>query len=75
MPRVRQRPVKPLIQDLMDQHGCNNVKDLARMLGVSYTFVENLAEPESRVPTLEAHLKAARNAGMTLDEWAERLLA
>lgn len=45
------------------------------MLGVSYTFVENLAEPESRVPTLEAHLKAARNAGMTLDEWAERLLA
>ncbi len=74
MGREREKPVDPFVQFLMDKHNCSSLGELVAKRKLDPDFTRHLANGR-KSNVLQKHLEESRKAGMTLDEWAQKLLA
>lgn len=74
MARYRTKPINPFLHKLMDERGWKTLKEAADATGMPVQTLTVLADIQDSNQVLECHAKAAKQFGLSLDEWVKGLL-
>ena len=74
MPRYREKPISPFVQNLLNKYQCEHLSQLHAKTGIDERFLIRLADSTTANQTLEAHREAARRANMSMDDWVAGVL-